>query len=120
MTDNEGRAVRWWSRAAWKLHGTLLAGLALCAIASWIEWRRALEGRALAWVYAFEWPLFAVLGTFAWWRLVHADRPNRRPRRRAARTRAIADDDPGLVAWRNYLTDLESAEGTGTPDPPAR
>jgi hypothetical protein len=108
--------VQWWSRTAIKLHATLLGGLTMCAIASWIEWRRALDGRAIAWVYAFEWPLFAVLGTYAWWRLVHDDQPRRR-RPRPSRRPQIPDDDPGLAAWRSYLAELESGQ---TPDPPAR
>lgn len=118
MTAPDRRPVRWWSRTALKLHATLLAGLALCAVASWIEWRRALEGRTLAWVYAFEWPLFAVLGTYAWWHLVHESRPAPRARRRAP-ARTIAEDDPGLVAWRDYLDELQAVERPNRPDPPA-
>jgi hypothetical protein len=109
--------VQWLSRTALKLHVTLLAGLTLCAVASWIEWRRALDGRAIAWVYAFEWPLFAVLGTYAWWRLVHEDQPRRRRVPRSPRTH-IADDDPGLVAWRGYLEDLHAQESTQSRDQP--
>ncbi len=107
--------TQWWSRTAIKLHVTLLAGLTLCAIASWIEWRRALDGRTIAWVYAFEWPLFAVLGGYAWWRLVHDDQPRpRRPPRRAQ----IPDDDPGLAAWRSYLAELDSEQSST--EPPSR
>lgn len=102
---------RWWSRTALKLHVALLAGLALCAVASWVEWRRALDGHLVAWAYAFEWPLFAMLGLWVWWRLLH-ERPlhrERRPSRRRARA-TIGDDDPGLVAWRAYLADLHAAD----------
>ena len=102
---------RWWSVGALKLHLTLVAGLALCAVASWIEWHRALDGVALAWAYAFEWPLFAVLGTWLWWRLLHGEPPRRRPPRRR---NDIADDDPGLVAWREYLTELHGGEDRPT------
>ena len=119
MNRPDREPVQWRSRTALKLHVTLLAGLALCAVASWIEWRRALDGRTIAWVYAFEWPLFAVLGTYAWWRLVHEDEPRRRRTRRSPRTR-IADDDPGLVAWRAYLDDLHAHEPTESGEPPAR
>jgi hypothetical protein len=104
------RSVRWWSGAAMKLHLTLAAGLALCAVGSWVEWHRALDGVALAWAYAFEWPLFAVLGTGVWWRLLH-EKPTpvgRRSTRR--RGQAIDDNDPGLIAWREYLAGLHAAE----------
>lgn len=119
MNPRRRTPVQWRSRTALKLHATLLAGLALCAVASWIEWRRALDGRAIAWVYAFEWPLFAVLGTYAWWRLVHDDEPRTRRPRRSPRTH-IAEDDPGLVAWRSYLEDLHAGERSESGEPPAR
>lgn len=109
--------TQWWSRMAIKLHATLLAGLTLSAVASWIEWGRALDGRAIAWVYAFEWPLFAVLGTYAWWRLVHDDQPRRR-KPRPPRRAQIPDDDPGLAAWRSYLAELDSEQRS--PEPPPR
>jgi hypothetical protein len=107
------RPVRWWSGPAIKLHLTLVAGLTLCAIGSWVEWHRALEGVALAWAYAFEWPLFAVLGTAVWWRLLHDKPPRPGPRSGRSRGPTIAEDDPGLVAWRAYLASLQSAEGDG-------
>lgn len=109
MTEQPRARVQWRSPSALKLHATLLAGLALCAAASWIEWGRALEGRTIAWVYAFEWPLFAVLGTYAWWRLLHEEQRGPRRPPRPPRTH-IADDDPGLVAWRTYLDDLHASE----------
>jgi hypothetical protein len=104
-------AGQWRSRSALKLHITLVGGLTLCAVGSWVEWSRALDGRTIAWVYAFEWPLFAVLGTWIWWRLLHEDSRPRRSRRWPTRTGAgIPDDDPGLVAWREYLNDLGGAD----------
>ena len=107
----------WFSGYALRLHGILVAGLALCAVASWLEWTRALEGHALAWVYAFEWPLFAVLGTGMWWRLLRSEsrpapKPARPPR---TRTRVIASDDPDLVAWQEYLSRLHAADPPGGP-----
>lgn len=107
------------------LHATLVIGLSGCAVASWIEWHRALSGHVIAWAYAFEWPLFAVLGTWVWWRLLHGDdvrgrvrRPDEeatpRPTRRRART-TIAPDDPQLLAWQEYLTRLHTADPPGGP-----
>lgn len=119
MTTESDDAARRRSRSTLKLHATLVGGLALCAVATWIEWRRALQGNTLSWVYAFEWPLFAVLGTWIWWRLLHEDPlVGRRPSRPGARRRGpqIPDDDPGLVAWRGYLADLHAADPPGRSD----
>lgn len=112
--------VQWWSASAVKLHLTLVAGLTLCVVASWIEWRRALDGVALAWAYAFEWPLFGVLGLWLWWRLLHGDTPRRPVRRTTARRTSgrrrgdIAEDDPGLIAWREYLAELHGGDDSAT------
>lgn len=105
-------------RGVWRLHLTLVVGLSGCAIASWIEWRRALSGHLIAWVYAFEWPLFAVMGAFVWWRLVHGDdgEVRRRPRRRKRRpAQTVAADDPHLLAWQDYLARLHAADPPGGP-----
>ena len=40
----------------------LLLGVPLCLAAGWFELTRALGGREVAWVYAFEWPMYAVAG----------------------------------------------------------
>jgi hypothetical protein len=122
VTGRDVRApVQWWSRTSLRLHVTLVFGLALCGIASWIEWRRALGGHQLAWAYAFEWPLFAVLGTWVWWRLVHDDTPGQRgvPKRRQTRANrhidAVDADDAGLIAWQNYLDRLHAEDPPGGP-----
>ncbi len=119
MSPSELRPpVQWWSRTSLRLHVTLVAGLTLCGIASWIEWRRALEGHQLAWAYAFEWPLFAVLGTWIWWRLVHDDPPGRRPaatRTQPRPSRDIDADDVGLIAWQDYLERLHAEDPPGGP-----
>jgi hypothetical protein len=106
------------SRAAIRLHGTLVAGLTLCAVATWIEWHRALDGHVIAWVYAFEWPFFAVVGTWMWWRLLHGDdrpRRNRRPERLTGRSVHIEEDDPELLAWQDYLERLHAQDPPGGP-----
>ena len=47
----------WWSPTARRLHLTLAIALPCCLAAGWFELTRALNGRAIAWVYAGEWPL---------------------------------------------------------------
>ena len=114
--------VQWGSAASWRLHAALVAGLALAGVATWLEWTRAHAGHAVAWVYTFEWPLFAVLGTYLWWRLLHADVPStpgkKRRAPRDADSGAGTEPDPGLVAWEAYLDRLHRADPPG--GPPAR
>jgi hypothetical protein len=119
--DAGRRSVRWWSPEAVRLHATLAVGLAGCAVASVIEWGRALSGHEIAWVYAFEWPLFAVAGTWTWWRLLRGDSPTRRTRRpgpASRRTpRPVPDPahDEQLAAWQAYLARLHAADPPGGP-----
>jgi len=109
----------WLSRQAFRLHGILIAGLTLCVVASYLEWSRALDGHNIAWVYAFEWPLFAVLGTGMWWRLLRSELlPGRRrtvPRRQPSSSRGVPADDPDLIAWQRYLDRLHAEDPPGGP-----
>ena len=90
-------------------YAPLLLGVPLCLAAGWFELTRALGGREVAWVYAFEWPAYAVAGAAMWWRIWHRDpvATNDSP--------VPLDDDPELVAWQNYLSDLEAVDPPGTP-----
>jgi hypothetical protein len=73
---------------------------------------RAQTGREVAWVYAVEWPLFAIFGTGVWWRLLH-DSP---PRRVVPDDPPATDEpDPGLAAWQQYLAKLQAADPPGGP-----
>jgi hypothetical protein len=129
-SDESAPRIAWLSKAALQLHAVLLLGLTGCAVATWIELRRGLQGRQLAWVYVFEWPLFAVLGTYLWWRLLHADidegagaarsGKNTASAKQAAgpSTGAAEQDDPELVAWQAYLARLHAVDPPGKP--PAR
>jgi hypothetical protein len=109
------RRVRWLSGPALRLHAALAIGLALSSAATWLEWTRAREGHAVAWVYTFEWPLFAVLGTYLWWRLLHAEAKQRRRPDVLPETGAAAD--PDLLAWQAYLARLHEADPPGGPPP---
>jgi hypothetical protein len=106
----------------------LVGGLALCLLAGLIELRRALDGHRLSWVYAVEWPFFAVVGTYIWWRTWHPpaddeDRvPDGRPRSirdtpasRPDGARSQASADPELAAWESYLARLHAADPPGGP-----
>lgn len=104
--------IRWLSAPSLRLHAALVTGVALAAGATWLEWTRAREGHAVAWVYTFEWPLFAVLGVYLWWRLLHADDKQRRASN-AAGTAGAAD--PDLIAWQAYLARLHETDPPGGP-----
>ena len=100
-----------WS-CVFRLHIPFLVGVSVCLFAGWFELTRALAGREVAWVYAVEWPLFAVLGTGIWWRLLH-ERP---PRRVIPKDpTATGQPDLGLVAWQEYLAHLQAADPPGGP-----
>lgn len=111
--DRPAQRVQWASASAWRLHAALVAGLALSATATWLEWSRAHAGHTVAWVYTFEWPLFAVLGTYLWWRLLHADAPSSPTPK--AHSEARSDPDPELLAWQAYLDRLHRADPPGGP-----
>lgn len=109
-------------RSRLRLHLPLL-GIPLCLAAGWFELGRALAGRTVAWVYAFEWPLFALMGGYIWWRLRVADRApdtgdeDERGRAGAGERPAqpVAPADPGLAAWQSYLSRLQAADRPGGP-----
>jgi hypothetical protein len=116
----------WWSREAWRLHLTLLFALPGCLAAGWFELTRAMNGREIAWAYAFEWPLFGVLGTYVWWRLVHDAGPTKRgdtisqqasdPRDTPGESSSTQlPADPDLKAWQHYLEDLQTLDPPGKP-----
>jgi len=111
--------IAWLSGPALRLHAALAAGLALSGGATWLEWTRAHEGHAVAWVYTLEWPLFALLGVLLWWRLLHADaraaRQSARPPRTGTARTGDAAEDPELLAWQAYLTRLHAVDPPGGP-----
>jgi hypothetical protein len=96
----------------------LLVGVPGCLAAGWFELTRALDGRTVAWIYAFEWPLYAVLGVFMWWRIWHRQpaEPARVPQQSAPADAAVEDLE--LVAWQQYLAQLHAADPPGGPPRP--
>jgi hypothetical protein len=111
------------SRTAIRLHLTLVFGATGCLLAGWFELTRALGGREIAWVYTFEWPMFAVVGCWIWWRLLHPDsvaaRPNASSTKSAMASSPSAgssgDIDHELLAWQNYLAQLHADDPPGAP-----
>ncbi len=44
-----------------------------CGVAAWWQITRATDGNGLSYLYAVEWPIFAILGAYFWWMLIHTD-----------------------------------------------
>ncbi len=66
-----GVGSKWFSRRACLIHLTAIIVIPACAFLAWWQTTRALDGNALSWAYAVEWPVFAVYGTYLWWKLIH-------------------------------------------------
>ncbi len=128
-------------RAA-RLHLAGVLAVAGCLAAGAFELTRALGGNRLSWAYAVEWPLIAAYVVYMWRRLAQERRgdgavgrpPGAGPVGRPADPGyASADlpghpqdgpdedpsDDPGLVAWQQYLARLHASDPPGGPALPA-
>jgi hypothetical protein len=51
----------------------MIAFVPFCGLAAWWQITRATGGNGLSYLYAVEWPIFAILGVYFWWMLVHTD-----------------------------------------------
>jgi len=98
-----------------------------CIAAAWWQITRATDGNGLSYLYAVEWPLFAILGIYFWWMFIHTDYDRaglRGMRRRAASatesddtpspsapvvaSQPASDEDPELAAYNARLAELSS------------
>jgi len=68
-----GVRERWLSRRALTLHLVALLFVPGCFLAAWWQITRATGGNGLSYLYAVEWPIFAILGVYFWWMLIHTD-----------------------------------------------
>ena len=53
------------------MHLGVCLAIAMCLLAGWWQATRAMSGNTLSYLYAIEWPAFAVLAIVGWWQLVH-------------------------------------------------
>jgi lysylphosphatidylglycerol synthetase-like protein (DUF2156 family) len=115
---------KYFSGRALVVHVALAAWLTMCVLADWWQVGRAFGGNSLSFLYAIEWPCFAVLGFFGWWQLLHVEKPTEdqeaerreyeeRMRAEAALARAVdatqEDEDPQLAAYNDHLAKLAVA-----------
>ena len=63
-TDGPTNKQRFW------LTFTLIVVIPLFLFLGWFEFGRAQQGNWRAWVYTFEWPLFALLAIYLWRKLM--------------------------------------------------
>lgn len=110
------------------LHLPLVLVLALCAVATVIEYQRAQEGVGRAWVYTFQWPIIGLFAIVIWNRYRKhgnltkwfTDRYRKRIEvyRAEAEAAEVADPapvDPDEVAWREYVEGLQRQDRRGDP-----
>lgn len=64
---------RWFSRRAVTLHLAVLFWVPACLLAGWWQVTRAFDGNGLSYLYSVEWPIFALVGVWGWWMLIHTD-----------------------------------------------
>lgn len=112
---------RWWSPRSLALHVALLAWVAGCLAAAWWQVHRAMAGNEYSYLYAIEWPVFAIAGVFGWWALLHTEpaTPEAAAERRAleereraaaqAQRRDRAVEDPELAAYNDHLASLAAS-----------
>jgi DNA-binding transcriptional regulator of glucitol operon len=123
---------RWLSRRAVLLHLGVLVFVPACGIAAWWQITRATDGNGLSYLYAVEWPVFAILSVYFWWMLVHTDYETvglRGMRMKADKTMPVStppsvapelgDVDPELAAYNARLAAL-AAQGPKTWRSPER
>ena len=114
---------RWLSKRAISLHVGLVLFVPGCAAAAWWQITRAQDGNGLSYLYSVEWPIFALLGVYFWWMLLHTDYEevglkgmrNREKMKlavtpvAAAPARPVAPvDDADLAAYNDRLAALAS------------
>jgi DNA-binding transcriptional regulator of glucitol operon len=115
---------RWLSRRALALHLAVVVWVPGCLAAGWWQVTRALDGNGLSYLYSVEWPVFALVGIWMWWSLIHTDPETVgvRAQRRMQLARAKAgiapaaaerhreDEDPELAAYNDRLAELAAQD----------
>ena len=110
------------SRRALGLHLAVVLWIAMCLTAAWWQVGRAIDGSSLSYLYAIEWPAFAVLGVLGWFALLNIEKVTEyqekarreyeermRAEAQSARVSDDESDDPALAAYNDHLVDLATA-----------
>jgi DNA-binding transcriptional regulator of glucitol operon len=94
---------RWFSKRALSLHLAVILFVPGCGLAAWWQITRAFDGNGLSYLYSVEWPIFAILGVYFWWMLIHTDY-----------------EEVGLKGMRKHQAAEEATESIGVPAPAPR
>ena len=92
-----------------------------CLAAGWWQAARAMDGNALSYLYALEWPIFALAGVVIWWLLLHTapvtpeEREERKAFEAAQRAKRLAGGPPRDPDLEQLATQELTSES-----PPAR
>jgi DNA-binding transcriptional regulator of glucitol operon len=71
MGDQRSWTKRWFNRRALVAHLLVLILFPGCLVAGWWQATIAMSGNGLAYLYAFEWPVFAIFSAILWWNFIH-------------------------------------------------
>jgi DNA-binding transcriptional regulator of glucitol operon len=110
---------KYFSRRAIGLHFAMIIWIALCGVAAWWQVGRAVQGNGLSYMYAIEWPAFAVLGVLGWYALLNMEKVTEhqqqarreyeetmRAQALAARKASVESEDSTLAAYNDHLADI--------------
>jgi len=135
-----GMRERWFSRRAVILHLVFLLFVPFCGLAAWWQVTRAEDGNGLSYLYSVEWPVFAIIGVYFWWMLIHTnyeavgqkglqnqgtsvaspgDDPPSEVSPIVAVDPVVRDDDPELTAYNERLAALATKGGKTWRNPEA-
>jgi hypothetical protein len=100
----------------------MLAWVVGCMAAGYWQISRAVAGNPLSYLYAVEWPVFAIGGVIGWWLLLHSapvtaeEREHRRAFEARQRQTAQAakrrpeEEDEALRAYNDHLAELAESD----------
>jgi hypothetical protein len=74
----------------------IAAVFSFCIWAGWFELARARSGNWRAWVYSFEWPLFAGISIYLWRRIIKGD-PIKIPKPDFSQIRTIPSENNDAI-----------------------
>jgi len=108
---------KWFSPRAILLHLTLIGWVSGCSAAAWWQIARAADGNALSYLYAIEWPIFAIAGVLGWYALLNIEKVTEaqeqarreyeeKMRQEAQQARVVDEESPELAAYNNHLAAL--------------
>jgi len=108
---------RWLSKRAITIHLITLAFVPLCGLAAWWQIARAFGGNGLSYLYSVEWPIFAAIGVYFWWMLIHTDYDAVGLRGMRARMESAPAPDPASATALDGTSITTTGEDVGVRGP---